>query len=63
MIKIFIEIPLLFTEFEFQKCGQILCAHKPYFLMPGHIQYRECVQHSKCPVQTYDATTIDKQRC
>ena len=19
------------------KCGQILCAHKPYFLMPGHI--------------------------
>ena len=24
-------------EFEFQKCGQILCAHKPYFLMLGHI--------------------------
>ena len=22
---------------EIQKCGQILCAHKPYFLMPGHI--------------------------
>ena len=36
----FIRIPSLFTElfkFEFQKCGQILCAHKPYFLMPGHI--------------------------
>ena len=24
-------------KFEIQKCGQILCAHKPYFLMPGHI--------------------------
>ena len=23
-------------KFEMQKCGQILCAHKPYFLMPGH---------------------------
>ena len=26
-------------KFEIQKCGQILCAHKPYFLMPGHVQY------------------------
>ena len=24
-------------KFEIQKCGQILCAHKPFFLMPGHI--------------------------
>ena len=24
-------------KFEIQKCGQILCAHKPYFLMPSHI--------------------------
>ena len=24
-------------KFEIQKCGQILCAHKPCFLMPGHI--------------------------
>ena len=35
-----IRILCLFTElfkFEIQKCGQILCAHKPYFLMPGHI--------------------------
>ena len=24
------------SKFEIQKCGQILCAHKPYFLMPGH---------------------------
>ena len=23
-------------NFEIQKCCQILCAHKPYFLMPGH---------------------------
>ena len=26
-------------KFEIQKCAQILCAHKPYFLMPGH-KYR-----------------------
>ena len=24
-------------KFEIQKCSQILCAHKPYFLMLGHI--------------------------
>ena len=24
-------------KFKIQKCGQILCAHKPYFLMPSHI--------------------------
>ena len=24
-------------EFQNPKSGQILCAHKPYFLMPGHI--------------------------
>ena len=23
-------------KFEIQKYGQTLCAHKPYFLMPGH---------------------------
>ena len=36
----FIRLLFLLTElfkFEIQKCGQILCAHKPYFLMPGHI--------------------------
>ena len=36
----FIRLPLLSTElfkFELQKYGQILCVHKPYFLMPGHI--------------------------
>ena len=26
-------------KFEIKKCGQILCAHKPYFLMPGHNYY------------------------
>ena len=31
-------------KFEIQKCGQILCAHKPYFLMPGHI----------CRLQSYN---------
>ena len=24
-------------EFQNPKCGQILCAHKPYFLNAGHI--------------------------
>ena len=36
----FITLLLLRTElfkFEIQKYGQILCVHKPYFLMPGHI--------------------------
>ena len=36
----FIRLLLLNTElfkFEIQKYGQILCVHKPYFLMPGHI--------------------------
>ena len=36
----FIRLLLLSTElfkFEIQKYGQILCVHKPYFLMPGHI--------------------------
>ena len=34
----FIGLLFLLTKFEIQKCGQILCAHKPYFLMPGHIR-------------------------
>ena len=36
----FIRLLLLSTElfkFEIQKYDQILCVHKPYFLMPGHI--------------------------
>ena len=38
----FIRLLLLCLElfkFEIQKYGQILCVHKPYFLMPGHIYY------------------------
>ena len=35
-------------KFEIQKCGQILCAHKPYFLMPGHILYINSMH--ACPV-------------
>ena len=31
-------------KFEIQKSGQILCVHKPYFLMPGHIySYTYCI--------------------
>ena len=40
----FIRLLLLSTElfkFEMQKYGQILCVHKPYFLMPGHNYYFE----------------------
>ena len=35
----FIRLLLLSTKlfkFEIQTYGQILCVHKPYFLMPGH---------------------------
>ena len=28
-----------YIKFEIQNYGQILCVHKPYFLMPGHILY------------------------
>ena len=30
-------------KLEIQKSGQILCVHKPYFLMPGHILCDECI--------------------
>ena len=36
----YIRLLLLCTElfkFKIQKYGQILCVHKPYFLMLGHI--------------------------
>ena len=36
----FVKIPCLHKKvfnFEIQKCGQTLCAHKTHFLMPGHI--------------------------
>ena len=25
-------------SYKFKNCGQILCTHTPYFLMPGHIK-------------------------
>ena len=28
--------PQKLFNFEIQKCGQILCAHKTHFLMSGH---------------------------
>ena len=31
-----LEVSIKLFKFEIQKCGQILCAHKPYFLMSGH---------------------------
>ena len=36
----FVKIPCFHKKifnFVIQKCGQILCAHKTHFLMPGHI--------------------------
>ena len=39
----FVRLLFLLTKlfkFEAQKCGQIVCTHKPYFLMPGHIYIR-----------------------
>ena len=33
-------------KFEIQQCGKILCAHKPYFLMPGHTLLIE--KHGGC---------------
>ena len=35
-----------FLKFEIQKCGQILCAHKTHFLMPGHICDQACENRS-----------------
>ena len=45
---LFLSVKLL--KFEIQKCGQILCAHKPYFLMPGHIL---SVVHQKFNAREY----------
>ena len=34
-IRLFLSVKLF--QFEIQKFGQVLCAHKPYFLMLSHI--------------------------
>ena len=44
----FIRLLLLSTElfeFEIKIYGQILCVHKPYFLMPGHIYVGSCHEY------------------
>ena len=45
-------------KFEIQKCGQILCAHKPYFLMPGHICLWILKCDSACKNRAYLHTNI-----
>ena len=37
-----LHVSIKLFKFEIQNCGQILCAHKPYFLMPGHIWCIDC---------------------
>ena len=49
----FIRLLLELFKFEIQKCGQILCAHKPYFLMPGHIFH--------CFISSYFSFDVDKR--
>ena len=55
----FIKLLLLFTElfkFEIQKCGQILCAHKPYFLILDYIlMYHSVVKVKKnCGLESFE---------
>ena len=38
-----LHVSIKLFKFEIQKCGRILCAHKPYFLMPGHIYIYICM--------------------
>ena len=53
-------------KFEIQKCGQILCAHKPYFLMPGHIcdqvwenrSYPYILYFEKCLLEIFNALSF-----
>ena len=45
LIRLLFLLTKLF-KFEAQKCGQIVCTHKPYFLMPDHIRIR--ILHSAC---------------
>ena len=37
LLKLITNLTAKLCKLEIQKCGQILCAHKPYFLMLGHI--------------------------
>ena len=50
-----LHVSIKLFKFEIQNCGQILCAHKPYFLMPGYI----CISiHMQRYTYTYVATYI-----
>ena len=53
---IFLSAKLL--KFEIQKCGQILCAHKPYFLMPDHKLTVVCI--NRC---THVCILLTIQKC
>ena len=55
----FIRLLFLLTElfkFEIQKYGQILCVHKPYFLMPGHICDAHTYTHTHMHTRTHAHT-------
>ena len=64
----FIRLLLLSTElfkFEIQKYGQILCVHKPYFLMPGHIYTRTnhlAVSNHVCSYSTKHVLVCDHKQ-
>ena len=55
-------------KFEIQKYGQILCAHKPYFLMPGNIfklrtycatyVYIECILNLAMHNKSFNQTRV-----
>ena len=45
-------------KFEIQKCNQILCAHKPYFLMPGHISRNSTGTSPACAIVTGAAALV-----
>ena len=46
-------------KFEIQKSGQILCALKPYFLMPGHIyRYSDWVSYRDTVLHEYQSIEV-----
>ena len=51
-----LRVSIKFFKFKIQKCDQILCAHKPYFLMPGH---KLCRHNRRRPIYTRRTATTD----
>ena len=45
-------------KLEIQKCGQILCAHKPYFLMPGMRKPGLCTQNAPLRIMAHISFTV-----